>query len=158
MAKEIWKSLQSAISSRLVGERILLTLWVGGLWTVGYIVAPALFANLDDRALAGTLAGVMFGIMAWIGLLCAALLLLSNQIRNPQHRLNWRALVLLAMLVLTLIGQFLLAPMIADLRLAGVGGQAEFARWHGAASLAYLITSVLGLVLVVAPDQTGRLG
>ena len=152
MVKEIWKSLQSAISSRLVGERILLTLWVGGLWTVGYIVAPALFANLDDRALAGTLAGVMFGIIAWIGLLCAVLLLLSNQIRNSQHRLNWRAVLLLAMLVLTLVGQFVLAPMIAELRLAGASGHAEFARLHGAASVAYLVNSVLGLMLVVAPE------
>jgi len=149
--------LKSAINSRLVGERILLTLWVGGLWTVGYIVAPALFANLDDRALAGTLAGVMFGIMAWIGLLCAALLLLSNQIRNPQHHLNWRALVLLAMLGLTLVGQFVLAPMIAELRLAGASGQAEFARLHGAASVAFLVTSVLGLMLVVAPEKASNL-
>jgi len=137
-----------------VGERILLTLWVGGLWTVGFIVAPTLFANLDDRALAGTLAGVIFGIMAWIGLLCGVLLLLSNQVRNPQHRLNWRALVLLAMLVLILIGQFLLAPMIADLRLAGASGTPEFARLHGLASLAYLVTSVLGLALVAAPVKT----
>jgi hypothetical protein len=141
----------------LAGERILLTLWVGGLWTVGYVVAPALFANLDDRALAGTLAGIMFGIMAWIGLLCAVLLLLSNQIRNSQHRLNWRALVLLAMLVLTLIGQFLLAPMIADMRMAGSSDQAEFARLHGAASVGYLITSLLGLVLVTAPAQASNL-
>jgi len=137
----------------LAGERILLTLWVGGLWTVGYIVAPALFANLDDRALAGTLAGVMFGIMAWIGLFCAIFLLVYNQIQNPRHRLNWRALVLLAMLVLTLVGQFLLAPMIADLRLAGASDQAAFARWHGLASIGYLITSLLGLALVVAPEK-----
>ena len=137
----------------LAGERILLTLWVGGLWTVGYVVAPALFANLDDRALAGTLAGVMFGIMAWIGLLCAVLLLLFNQLRNPQQRLNWRALVLLGMLVLTLIGQFVLAPMIADMRVAGISDQAAFARLHGLASMGFLITSLLGLALVAAPAR-----
>ena len=145
--------MQSVISSRLAGERILLTLWVGGLWTVGYIVAPALFANLDDRALAGTLAGVMFGIVAWVGLFCAVFLLLSNQIRNPQQRLNWRALVLLAMLVLTLVGHFLLAPMIADLRLAGASDQAQFARLHGITSINYLVTSLLDLALVVAPAE-----
>ena len=157
MAKEIWKSLKSVISSRLAGERILLTLWVGGLWTVGYIVAPALFANLDDRALAGTLAGVMFGIVAWIGLFCAIFLLVFNQVRNPTQRLNWRALVLLAMLVLTLVGQFLLAPMIADMRLAGSSDQTEFARLHGMASVGYLMTSLLGLALVVAPADTPNL-
>ncbi|MCK5382667.1 MAG: DUF4149 domain-containing protein, partial [Gammaproteobacteria bacterium] len=30
-------------------ERILLTLWVGSLWVVGFVVAPVLFAELDDR-------------------------------------------------------------------------------------------------------------
>jgi len=145
--------LKSVISSR-AGERILLTLWVGGLWAVGYIVAPALFANLDDRALAGTLAGTLFGIMAWIGLFCAVILLMFNQLRNSQQRLNWRALVLLAMLVLTVTGQFLLAPMIAEMRLAGASDQAEFARLHGMASVGYLMTSLLGLVLVVAPEET----
>ena len=38
-------------------ERILLTLWVGSLWVVGFVVAPVLFAELDDRALAGSTAG-----------------------------------------------------------------------------------------------------
>ena len=47
-----------------VGERVLLTLWVGGLWAIGYMVAPALFATLEDRALAGNLAGLMFEIIA----------------------------------------------------------------------------------------------
>ena len=44
----------------LAGDRILLTLWVGSLWAIGYIAAPTLFATLEDRALAGTLAGAMF--------------------------------------------------------------------------------------------------
>ncbi len=138
----------------LAGERILLTLWVGGLWSVGYIVAPTLFANLDDRALAGTLAGSLFGIMAWIGLVCGVLLLFSNQLCNPRQRYNWRALVLLAMLVLTLVGQFVLAPMIAGLREAGASGTPEFARMHGLAAGLYLLSSVLGLALVAAPART----
>ena len=37
-------------------ERTLLTFWIGGLWTTGFVVAPLLFAELDDRVLAGTLA------------------------------------------------------------------------------------------------------
>ena len=28
-----------------------LTLWVGGLWTIGYVVAPTLFSTLADRQL-----------------------------------------------------------------------------------------------------------
>lgn len=137
----------------LAGERILLTLWVGGLWTIGYIVAPALFANLEDRALAGTLAGAMFNIIAWVGLACGSLLLLFNQLRASEKRINLRAVVLVLMLILIAIGQFVLTPKIAALRVDGLVGNEAFATLHGIASVAYLITSVLGLVLVVAREE-----
>jgi hypothetical protein len=142
----------------LAGERILLTLWVGSLWAIGYIAAPALFAELEDRALAGTLAGAMFEIVAYIGVLCAVLLLLSNQVRNPGRRLNWRAVVLSVMLVLVIAGQFVVAPMIAEIRVVGTSASSAFAWLHGVASSAYLITSLLGLALVVAPDGSARPG
>lgn len=135
-----------------IGERVLLTLWVGGLWTIGYVVAPALFATLEDRALAGTLAGLMFEIIAWIGMGCVPVLLLINQLRYPQRRVNWRMLVLLAMLLLIVVGQFLLTPMMAELRAAGQSDAGAFARLHGIASLIYLVNSLLGLVLVMAQE------
>lgn len=138
----------------LAGERILLTLWVGGLWAIGYMVAPALFANLEDRALAGTLAGVMFGVIAYIGLFCGALLLLFNQLRSPDRRLNWRALILAAMLSLVAIGEFYVGPEIAALRAQGLSDSPAFARLHGAAAVAYLVTSLLGLVLVIAGPES----
>jgi len=140
------------MSRWLLGERILLTVWVGGMWAIGYMVAPALFANLDDRSLAGTLAGVMFEIIAYVGLVCGSLLLLFNQLRCSQRRLNWRAVVLFTMLVLVGVGQFVLAPMIAELRIAGASDSSSFAQLHGMASLAFLVTSLLGLLLVVWPD------
>lgn len=133
-----------------VGEPILLTLWVGGLWTIGYIVAPTLFAQLDDRALAGTLAGRLFEIIAWIGLLCGSLLLLGNQLRNKHRRINWRAIVLVLMLLLIVIGQFVLAPMIAEMRASGLADSPSFGQLHGLAAVGYLITSLLGLALVMA--------
>jgi len=136
-----------------IGERVLLTLWVGGLWTMGYMVAPALFATLEDRALAGTLAGVMFNIIAWTGMACAPVLLVINQLRYPQRRLNWRMLVLLAMLLLVILGQFVFTPMMVELRGAGQSDAAAFARLHGIASLVYLVNSVLGLVLVMAQES-----
>jgi len=134
------------------GERILLTLWVGSLWAIGYIAAPALFARLEDRALAGTLAGVMFEIVAYIGMVCAVLLLLSNQLRNPGRHLNWRAVVLSVMFMLVVAGQFVVAPMIAEMRVAGTVASSAFAWLHGVASLAYVITSLLGFALVVSPE------
>ena len=143
------------ISARLhAGERILLTLWVGGLWAIGYMVAPALFATLEDHALAGTLAGVMFNIIAWVGLACGSLLLLFNQLRQSGNRLNLRAVVLMFMLVLTTIGQFVLAPRVAVVRVEGVVGNEAFATLHVIVSVVYLLTSVLGLVLVVVCEDS----
>ena len=36
---------------------VAITLWVGGLWAIGYIAAPVLFSSLGDRQLAGVVAG-----------------------------------------------------------------------------------------------------
>jgi len=100
----------------------------------------------------------MFEIVAYIGMVCAALLLLSNQLRNPGRRLNWRAVVLSVMFLLVLAGQFVVAPMVAEMRLAGTSASPAFARLHGVAATAYLITSLLGLALVVSPDSAARPG
>ena len=55
---------------------VALTLWVGSLWTVGGLVAPLLFAQLADRNLAGNIAGILFTGQTWLGVACAAYLLL----------------------------------------------------------------------------------
>ncbi|HEV7822096.1 MAG TPA: DUF4149 domain-containing protein, partial [Burkholderiales bacterium] len=44
-----------------------LTLWIGGLWAIGYIVAPTLFYSVADRTLAGMLAGKLFTLIAYVG-------------------------------------------------------------------------------------------
>ncbi len=140
----------------MIGERILLTLWVGGLWTIGFIVAPTLFASLDDRALAGTLAGSLFELIAWIGLVCGVGLLIANRFQFRGRLINWRMLVLLAMLALVVVGQFVLAPLIADLRASGAVDSSLFARLHGLAATLYMLTSLLGLALVAAPPEVNR--
>ena len=46
---------------------IAVTLWVGGLWAIGYLAAPVLFSALSDKMLAGMLAGRMFSLIEYIG-------------------------------------------------------------------------------------------
>ena len=134
-------------------ERTLLTFWIGGLWTTGFVVAPLLFAQLDDRALAGTLAGAMFHVMSYAGLACGTCLLAINGLLRGRRRFFlWQTWVILAMLVFTVIGEFLLAPWIAELRTAGLTESARFAQAHGLASGVFLVNCALGLVLV----STGR--
>lgn len=120
-------------------ERVLLSLWVGALWAVGYVAAPVLFMTLDDRALAGSLAGAMFTVVAYLSLLCGGLLLLLQGWRPGR----WRRWPLLAMLGLVAIGEFGLRPEM-------VAGSAGFASLHGIARAIYLLVSLLGLALVAA--------
>lgn len=137
------------------GERLILTLWVGALWTVGYIVTPTLFSMLDDRKLAGQLAGQLFYIVSLVGLVCAPLLLLQQFTLWKQAGLKqWRVWVLVLMLALVCVGLFFLQPMMQDLKAQGLAegsaAAAKFGKLHGLSSVLYLITSIGGLALVVA--------
>jgi hypothetical protein len=59
----------------LVRLRLLVAVfWAGSLWTIGYLVAPTLFATLHDSALAGTIVGSLLVREAWVSIACAALL------------------------------------------------------------------------------------
>jgi hypothetical protein len=130
-------------------ERTLLTFWVGSLWTTGFVVAPLLFAELHDRALAGTLAGAIFHVTAYAGMACASCLLVIGWLRRGRRRfLVWQTWVIVAMLGFAALGEFLLAPWIAHLRAAGLTASARFAQAHGLASALYLVNCALGLVLV----------
>ena len=128
--------------------RILLTLWVGSLWVAGFVVAPLLFTELDDRALAGTVAGSLFTLTSYIGLVCGSLLLAFNGM--VFRRGNWRAAVIVCMLLLVIVGQFVITPMVVELRVQGLTDSPRFGQLHGLAGVLYSITSVLGLVLVAA--------
>ena len=139
-----------------ISENILLTLWVGGMWAIGYIVAPILFSVLEDRQLAGMLAGHMFTAMSVIGLACGSLLLLGGCYwRGFKH---WRNAVLLLMLVVIVIGEFVLQPMMAELKAQGIAEgsatAAEFGKLHGVASILFLINSLSGLALVISQTKS----
>ncbi len=140
---------------------VTLTLWVGGLWAIGYLVAPVLFATLADRQLAGMLAGKLFALIGWVGLACAAYLLLFMLIRLGRSALK-RGLfwLLVVMLVLTVFSQFGIHPLLAQLKADALPREVmesvlrdRFATWHGVSSILYLVQSVLGLLLVVGAGR-----
>ena len=138
-------------------ERFLVTLWVGCLWAVGYLAVPTLFSALDDRILAGMLAGKMFAAVSFIGLGCGTALL-SIAVMSTQNFLRDKRVLLLAlMLFLVLIGEFVLQPAMADLKAQGLAegsrAAATFGILHGVASLLYLMNSLGGLLLIFI---TGR--
>lgn len=135
---------------------LLVTVWAGSIWAIGYLVAPMLFATLADRVLAGTIAGSLFRAGAYLSLCCAALLLalLWYDRTWPQRRSALRLVA--SMLVCVLIGYFGLQPWMAALReAAGPGGVMEgatrmqFGMLHGVSSLIYLVQSGLAVALVL---------
>ena len=144
--------------------RVIATVGCGSQWAIGYLVAPTLFAVLESRTVAGTVAGRLFHTQAWLSLVCGVLLVWlataliartgDAQIARSYRGLRWLAV---AMMVCVLIGTFGLQPFMADLRAqaeaAGVEiGQSAFAArfgmLHGISSGIYLLQSLLGVALI----------
>lgn len=131
-------------------------LWVGGMWAIGYLAAPTLFYHLDDRMLAGFLAGRMFTWIFVTGMVCGSWLLLHRLLRFGgaafRQAFFWIALV---MLLLTLAQHFGIQPVMQQLKDQALPQDVmqslfkdRFAAWHGVSSAVYLIESLLGLALV----------
>ena len=135
---------------------LLVTLWAGSLWTVGYLVAPVLFASLPDRSMAGSIAGMLFRAQAWLSLACGLLLLLLLWLDKSWSSKRTSFMLVIAMLACVSIGYFALQPFMAEIRAAAAnnGGimdeamRSRFGMLHGVASVIYLLQSVLALVLV----------
>ncbi len=137
------------------------TLWVGGLWAIGYLAAPTLFYHLDDRMLAGALAGRLFTWVALLGMVCGLWLLLYRLSRFGAAALKqgffWLAL---AMLLMTLAQYFGIQPVLQQLKDQAMPQDVmqslfrdRFRTWHGISSIVYLIESLLGLVLVAKQNS-----
>lgn len=146
----------------LARARLLIaTLWVGSLWTTGFIVVPTLFATLADRVLAGTIAGSLFRVVAWLSVFCAtALATLLLQAARSEHAVQSKILFYLiaGMVACTLIGYFGLQPYMSELRLilhgtadATLAADAakQFGILHGISSGIYVVQSLLGAALIV---------
>lgn len=149
--------------------RLLVLIWVGTALTIGYIVAPTLFAMLEP-SMAGNVAARLFRIEAFVGIACGILsLALGNMLVRrgvPDYRrLRW---LVVGMLLCVLIGYFGLQPFMdalreaartAGLELAHSPYAARFGLLHGISMLFYLVESLLGLALVwMLPAPARALG
>ena len=132
------------------------TLWVGGMWVIAYLAVPVLFQTLADRQLAGMLAGKLFTWMAFAGIGCALYLLAYRFYEFG--RSVWKEpvfLVIVAMLILVVIGQFGIQPVMANMKSQALPLDVmqstlapQFKELHGVASILYRIQSLLGGLLV----------
>ena len=143
---------------------VAITLWVGGLWAIGYIAAPVLFSSLGDRQLAGLVAGKLFSLIGWIGLGSAAYLLLFLLVRQGGQVFKGAVFwLVLSMALLVAASQFGIQPLMAQLKADALPREVmasvlrdRFAAWHGISSILYLVQSLLGLLLVVWANRGVR--
>jgi len=134
---------------------VLLTVWAGTLWTVGW-VPLVLFARLQEVA-AGNIAARLFEIGAWIGMVCGALLIalrLRGRAR-PAPRRDWALWGLAAMLLITVVSYFGIGAVMENLRqqaaplaIRDSPLRAQFGMWHGVSSTLFLIEALIALALV----------
>ena len=160
--QSLWQEEMSNIAEGL--HWIAVTLWVGGIWIVGYLVAPVLFHSLSDRALAGSLAAHLFSVLAYLGYGCATYLLLF---RLAVYR--WSAFgqmffwLTLLMVLLVAAGHLGVQPVIAGLKQQAAARDVlesvvrnRFAVWHGVASVLHLVVSALGVWLILLQPKALR--
>ena len=118
-------------------------LWAGSLWSVALWVTPILFAAQSDRHLAGVLAGRIFSIETYVGIVVAVLALVLRGRREFAG--GYLAAVLLA------VNEWVLRPVMAAARMQGSALGLTFGAWHGVSAVIYLAAC---LALLAA--ATGR--
>lgn len=135
---------------------ITMTLWIGGLWMTGFS-AYLLFDALQDKQMAGMLAGRLFTVISYIGIASAFYLLIQRLLEFGTTALKqmyfW---AVFAMLLLVLAGHFGIQPLLAQLKADALPNDvmqsvfaSRFKTWHGVDSMAYVMECLLGLVVVI---------
>lgn len=146
------------MTAGLVGERLLLTLWVGSLWAIGYIAVPLAFIHFDDNVVAGVFAGRLFTLVNYLGLACGSALVVRFALLGQSVTTLWRFWVTLAMLLLVVFLHFYLQAEMADIKAldwredSALSGRFDFL--HHLSTGVYMVLSVLGLALVATQDNT----
>lgn len=135
---------------------IIIALWAGALWMTG-ISAYVLFDTLQDKQMAGMLAGKLFMMVSYIGMVSAFYLLIQRLLQHGTTALKqaffWAVFV---MLLLVLAGHFGIQPILEGLKTQALPADVmqsvfadRFRNWHGVASIAYLIECLLAVVMVL---------
>jgi hypothetical protein len=146
-------------TSAALASVTLLAAWLGAALLVALVVAPAAFAVLPTRTLAGALVGRVLPVVFWSGMVVG--LAVAALGWSLPDRL-WRTSGALGLVVACAAAQLVVAPRIARLR-AEIGGAVDalepsdprrqaFGRLHGM-SVAWMglggVAALLALVVIV---------
>ena len=141
-------SLRTSVSA--LASLSLLAAWTGIAVFVVAVVAPAAFAVLPTRALAGALVGRMLPVLFALGILVGVLVVILNHWMDAGRTVTWGA----SLLALMCVGAMLVERRLREM-LASIGApmeslavsdvrRAAFGRLHGVSVL------LLGIAVVGA--------
>jgi hypothetical protein len=123
---------------------LLVTVWAGSLWTICLIAAPAAFATLPERRLAGLVVGRLFQTETWLGVVAAALLIAVLAARK--HLSKALLTIILLTAAMPLISQLVVVPLMDQARAAS--DMAQFGRLHGVSAALFFTACLSALALV----------
>ncbi len=145
-------------------QLITLSVWLGAAAFFSAAVAPALFATLPSRTLAGEVVGQLLPSIFYAGILAGLLLIITQWRENREWNWRGRETAGAVMAVACSIAQFAIAPRIERIR-AEIGGPIEvlstddarrvaFGRLHGA-SVAWLGVAMLAAIVAAIAAARG---
>ena len=140
-------------------EIIAASVWLGATVLFAGVVAPAAFAALPTRTLAGALVGAVLPALFYAGILLGLLLLITSLSARRGRAVTPAMVGGLLVAVACSVAQFAVAPRIERAR-AAIGGPVDalstsdprrvsFGRLH-AASVGWLALGVIGAVTAAA--------
>jgi len=135
---------------------VVVVFWVGSLWATG-LTASILFNVIQDRTLAGKVAGHLFATVSYIGLGSGLYLLLQRLLELKRRSFKQSSFwIVLAMVSLIIVGYFGIQAHLAQMKtnaypVAVMKSEYanQFAAWHGVSGVVYLLECLLGLALVL---------
>ena len=119
--------------------RVLLVLWAGSLWSLLW-VAATMFNLQPDRHLAGVIAGKLFGVETYLGLIVAALSLALPG--RTHYAFAYVAAGLLA------ANEWVLKRLMSMARAGGSALGLTFGAWHGVSAALYLLACLCVVVMI----------
>ena len=123
---------------------LVLAAWIGSLWTVCGLVAPAMFSLLADRHVAGQVAAYFFRIEAWLGVAFGAVAWFLLRRVVSVTRADYFLLGIAALAPLT--SELVLVPMMSAARAAG--DMSRFGMLHGLSALLFGSACISGALLL----------
>jgi hypothetical protein len=123
--------------------RLLLVLWAGSLWSLGW-VAYTLFHAQTDRHLAGLLVGKLFTAETYLGLAVGVLALLLPG--RTKFIWGYLAVMLLA------INEWTLRRLMDVAHARGAAWGLSFGAWHGVSAALYALACIAVVILIWRQD------